>query len=216
MVIGVIERYTWIKIKHFFISYIKANFTNCDCALFYRRVKHDTLNKIRSLGITVIKIPKQYTRMTINNVRFKIYEDYLRDKLDKYNMVFHSDIRDTFFQKDIFEYYKNKKPFIGIALEDGDLTDRYSHFWLKEQYGEEIYEELKNKTIICSGTIWGTVDKFLELAKSIWKEIEKKSSHTSIILDQSSENYLIYYKNMFNECIIKSDTSSGPVMTVGL
>jgi len=56
LVIGVIERYTWIKIK-IFISYIKANFTNCDCILFYRRVKHDTLNKIRSLGITTIKIP---------------------------------------------------------------------------------------------------------------------------------------------------------------
>lgn len=79
-----------------------------------------------------------------------------------------------------------------------------------------MYEELKNKTIICSGTIWGTADKFLELAKYIWKEIEKKSPYTLTILDQSSEAYLIYHKNMFNDCIITSDIFSGPVMTLAL
>jgi hypothetical protein len=82
-------------------------------------------------------------------------------------MVLHVDIRDTYFQKDFFKYYKNKKHFIGVALEDGNMTDKISSSWMKNQYGKEIFEELKNKTIICSGTIWGTVDKFLELTKNI-------------------------------------------------
>ena len=216
LVIGVIEGYSWIEVKPFFISYIKANFTNCDCVIFYRKIKDNTLNKIRSLGIITFEIPKQYNRMIINNIRYKIYEDYLSDKLDKYNMILHVDVRDTYFQKDVFKFYKNKKHFIGLALEDGNMTDKYSSSWIKGQYGNEIYEELKNKTIICSGTIWGTVDKFLELAKFIWKEIEKKSPYSFTILDQSSEAYLIYHKNMFNNCIITSDIYSGPIMTVGL
>ena len=216
MILGVIERYSWEKLKPFFISYIKANFKNCDCVIFYRKIKDDTLNKIRSLGIITFEIPKQYNKMTINNVRFKIYEDYLSDKLDKYNMVLHVDVRDTYFQKDVFKFYKNKKHFIGIALEDGNMTDKCSSSWMKTQYGKEIYERLKNKTIICSGTIWGTSDKFLELAKSIWKEIKKKPPYTLSILDQTAEAYLIYHKNMFNDCIITSDIYSGPVMTVGL
>ena len=216
LVIGVIEKFSWIKIKPFFISYIKANFKNCDCVIFYRNIKDDTLNKIRSLGIITFKIPKQYNRMKIHNARYKIYEDYLSDKLDKYNMVLHVDVRDTYFQKDIFKFYKNKKKFIGIALEDGKMTDKWSRIWITGQYSTEMYEELKNKTMICSGTIWGTVDKFLELAKFIWKEIEKKSSYSFTILDQSSETYLIYHKSMFNDCIITSDIYSGPVMTVGL
>lgn len=33
------------------------------------------------------------------------YEDYLSDKLDKYNMILHADIRDTYFQKDVFKLY---------------------------------------------------------------------------------------------------------------
>lgn len=216
LVIGVIDRYSWIKVKPFFISYIKANFKNCDCVIFYRNINDETLNRIRSLGIIMLEISKQYNRMKINNVRYKIYEDYLSNKLDKYNMVLHVDVRDTYFQKDVFKFYKNKKHFIGLALEDGNLTDKFSRNWIKGQYGNVIYEELKNKTIICSGTIWGTVDNFFKMVKFIWKEIEKKSSYSHTILDQSSENYLIYHKNMFNDCKITSDIYSGPVMTVGL
>jgi len=216
LIIGVIDGYSWITVKPFFISYIKANFQNCDCVIFYRKIKNDTLNKIRSLRIMTIEIPNQYKGMKINNVRYKIYEDYLSDKLDKYNMVLHADIRDTYFQKDVFKFYKNKKHFIGLALEDGNLTHYISSSWMKNQYGKEIYEELKNKTIICSGTIWGTVDKFLELVKLIWQEIIKKSPYNLSIHDQTAEAYLIYHKNMFNDCIITSDIYSGPIMTVGL
>lgn len=216
LVIGVIDRLSWIQVKPFFISYKKDNFENCDCVIFYRRIKYETLNQLRALGIITFKIPKRYKRMKINNVRYKIYEDYLSDKLGKYNMVLHVDLRDTYFQKDFFQFYKNKKNFIGLALEDENITHNIPSSWMKNQYGKEIYEELKNKTIICSGTIWGTVDKFLDLAKNIWKEIEKKSPYKYSIHDQTAEAYLIYHKKMFNDCIITSDIYSGPVMTVGL
>ena len=86
----------------------------------------------------------------------------------------------------------------------------------QHQYGEEMYEELKNKTIICSGTIWGTVDKFYELSKYIWAEIKSKSPYDINIHDQTADNYLIYHKKMFNDCIISSDIYSGPVMTVAI
>jgi len=216
LIIGVIDGYSWIKVKPFFISYIKANFTNCDCIIFYRNIDYYTLNRIRSLGIIAFEIPKQYDEMKINNVRYKIYENYLSDKLDKYNMVLHADIRDTYFQKDVFELYKNKTNFIGIALEDGNITNNVSCSWMTNQYGKEIYEELKNKSIICSGTIWGTIDKFLELAKNIWIEVEKKSPYNFSIHDQTAEAYLIYHKNMFNDCVVTSDIYTGPIMTVGL
>ena len=40
--------------------------------------------------------------------------------------------------------------------------------------------------------------------------------HKNSINDQSVTNYLIYYKNLFKDILIKSDINSGPVMTVGL
>ena len=36
------------------------------------------------------------------------------------------------------------------------------------------------------------------------------------LLDQSSINYIVYYKKIFNDRIIKSDNNCGPVMTIGL
>lgn len=73
LVIGVIHVYSWIKIKPFLISYIKANFTNCECVIFYRKIENDILNRIESLGIIAFEIPKQYDGMKINNVRYKIW-----------------------------------------------------------------------------------------------------------------------------------------------
>lgn len=53
-------------------------------------------------------------------------------------MVLHVDARDTIFQKDVFKFYKNKKHFIGLALEDGNMTNKYSSSWMKHQYGKKI------------------------------------------------------------------------------
>ena len=227
VVLGVIERLQWDRIKPFFISYIKADFKNCECVIFHRNVNEETLTKLNSLGIITYEIPEKYKGMKIlgiityeipekykgmkiNNLRYSLYEEYLVDKLDKYNMALHIDIRDSIFQKDIFEFYKNQESFLGIALEVENMTNRFASSWMKYQYGEEIYEELKNETIICSGTIWGTVDKFYELSKYIWAEIKSKSPYNINIHDQTAENYLIYHKKLFNDCIISSDIYSGP------
>ena len=171
---------------------------------------------MRNIGVIIKKIPAKYKKVKINNIRYKLYEEYLQDRLYKYNMVLHVDIRDTFFQRDLFQLYEKSGSFIGLPLEEGKLSEEINSGWLKNQFGEKIYEELKNKQIICSGTIWGTVDKFYELVKNIWKEIQKKSTYKFSILDQSTTNYLIYHKKLFQDCIITSDVYSGPVMTVGL
>ena len=68
---------------------------------------------------------------------------------------------------------------------------------MKHQYGVKIYEKLKDERIICSGTIWGTPDKFLELARSIWEEINLISPFDVEVHDQTATNYIIYYKKKF-------------------
>ena len=215
LIIGVIKGYKWEKIKTFFISLYRLNLKDFDCVMFISNVNDDIVNKLKSMGIIIIKIPYKYRKIIINNIRYKLYEEYLRKKLDLYNMVIHIDIRDTFFQNDIFKLYENKGPFIGLSLEMGKLSEKINSNWIKIQYGEKIYEELKDKQIICSGVIWGTVDKFYELAKNIWEQIEK-SHHKFLILDQSSTNYLIYHKKLFKDCSVMSDNYNGFVMTVGL
>ena len=216
LILGAIKNYDWTIIQPFFLSLKKANFQNYDCIIFAFNISQNTLDELKNIGVIIQEIPEKYGKMKINNVRYKLYEEYLSDKLDKYKIVLHSDVRDTFFQKDFFQIYENQDSFIGFALEDGNINQTMNADWMKNQYGEKIYEEVKHEKIICSGTIWGTIDKFYELVGYIWKEIELKSPYDYSIHDQTITNYLVYYKKMFKDCILISDNNYGPVMTVGL
>ena len=42
------------------------------------------------MGVIIHQIPEKYKGMKINNVRYKLYEEYLSNKLDIYNMVLHA------------------------------------------------------------------------------------------------------------------------------
>ena len=39
-------------------------------------------------------------------------------------MVLHTDVRDTIFQKDIFQFYNSKKSFFEVAEEENTLEDK--------------------------------------------------------------------------------------------
>ena len=117
------------------------------------------------MGIIVYSIPDKYKNLSIINFRWKIYEDYINENRDKFNLIFTADVRDVFFQKDVFKFYENKKSFLGVAIEDYFLTESMNKKWLIDAYGENLYKTIKNERIICVGTIWGTPDKFSQFWK---------------------------------------------------
>jgi len=73
--------------------------------------------------------------------------------LDKYNLVFAADIRDTFFQQDVFKLYNSSKPFLGVALEETTIDNEINREWIVNAFGEEIYKSMINERIICGGTV---------------------------------------------------------------
>ena len=101
--LGVILNYDWKIIAPFFISFKKARFNNCDCVMFVENLTQETINKMESYNVTIIKIQRTIKALIIN-YRHKLYEDFLRNNTDKYNLVLSIDVRDSFFQKDIFKY----------------------------------------------------------------------------------------------------------------
>ena len=137
LLIGAFRIYNWDTIEPFFNSFKKAGFKNCDCIMFVDTVNQFTINKIKSLGVIVYEIPIKFRNENIINFRWKIYEDFLMDNADKYNLVFTTDLRDSFFQRDVFKCYeKNNKSFLGVAIEDGILTHEISFLDLKEKNKE--------------------------------------------------------------------------------
>ena len=234
LLIGIIVNYGWEKIALFFKSFKIAQFKNCEVVMFIHNISPFSISKLKSYGVIIYKIPDKYKKMIIINYRWKLYADFLRDNPNKYNLIFTGDIRDVVFQKDIFKYlkhkisrgqlflllkgfffyyyYNSKKPFLGIAIEDGLLEKNKN--WIIKAYGENLYKTIQNERIICLGTILGTQDKFKEFSYILWKKINLIGVNK--VIDQAIGNYLIYHDKLLNNSIIKSYNNNGSIMTIGL
>ena len=211
IILGIIENYSLNIILPFFKSFLKSNFENCDIVMFIRNVPQKTIKYLRSIGVLIIQIPEKYRKSTTINIRWKMYADFLKDKKNKYKLVLHTDVRDTFFQKDVFKYYENYKPFLGVAIEDGTLNGTINKKWIIDYVGEEKHRKIKDERIICVGQIWGTIDKFLEFSIFFYNKLQASPN----AIEQGICNYWIYYEKIFYNFIIKSD-NFGPIMTIGL
>ena len=214
LIIGAVINYKWKKVAPFVKSYVMSNIKNCDCILFISKLSKYTIYKIKSFGIIVYNIPEKYKKKKIINIRWKLYEDFLISNLYKYNLVMAVDIKDIFFQKDPFKYYNNKKSFLGIAIEDGTLSKGINRDWIIGAYGKDLHKTIQHNNIICVGTIWGTVDKFIEFSKEMWKRLDSKWSLKHNVIEQAVANFIIYHDKMFNDCLVLSKNEDGPIMTI--
>ena len=179
--------------------------------MFVRNVSEKLKNKLKNIGIIIYEIPEKYKNIPAINCRWKMYIEFLKNKQNEYNIVFSTDVRDVIFQKDVFQYYKNHEPFLGVALEEDTLKEVINKKWVKDFCGKKKYEKIKNERIICVGTIWGTFDKFLNFSIIFYEKLSLYPNN----IEQGIANYLFYYEGLFKDCLIKSD-NFGPVMTLRL
>lgn len=216
LIIAVITKYHWDLIAIFFNSIKSANIKNCDVVTFVANMTDKTIDNIKSTGVIVLPMPKKYLTESIINSRWKIIMDYLDENPNRYRYIFTCDTRDVFFQDDPFKYYDLKKPYLGIAMEDGTLNDRINKDWLINAYGVEKYNKIKDERIFCVGTVWGTVDKFYEFAKLMWDNLSSEWSKSKHVIEQAVGNYIIYYDKKFSDCLVKSFNDDGYVLTIGM
>ena len=216
LLLSVVFQFNWDVVQPFFKSFESIETENCECVIVVHGLSEDTVNKIKSFGCSLKEIPSEYVDMRLENIRWKMYADYLNENPDKYNIVLHSDSRDSIFQEDIFQIYDNyDKPFLGVALEQENLTEVVNQEWIKYISNEEVYNKIKNETIICGGTIIATADKFLLLANKVWEKA-KKDPYEINIHDQALINYIVYYEKAFDGCLIKSGNKNGKIITLGI
>ena len=219
LIIGTIINFGWDKMSTFFKSYIRAGFENCDIVMFISNISPKTVSKMKSYGIIVYNmpdLPDKFKKKGICSYRWKIYEDYLKENKNRYKQVFTGDIRDTFFQIDFFKFYEKKKSFLGIALEDGTLSDKYNKKWIVNLYGDDIYRTIKHERIVCMGSVWGTIDKMIDFSRMVWEGLITEKALRVDTADQAVGNYLIYINKTFDEYLVKSNNKNGLIMTIGL
>ena len=215
LILGAVTNYKWEIVQPFFKSFEAVGFENCDCVIFVAKISESTINKIQSCGVIIKYFPKEYENMIANKIRYKMYLDFLNENKDRYNIVLHVDVRDTIFQQDFFQLYDIKKPFLGVALEDGLMNERYNKEWFIFAFGQDLYKKVENERIICSGTIWGTADKFLQLTSLIWERV-KNGCNNLRWHDQTQFIYIIYIEKIFDDCLIKTNNKEGNVFTLAL
>ena len=216
LIIGTLTNFDWKTIEPFITSYVKSSFENCDLIIFVYNISQSTITQIKSFGVIIYDVPEKYRYKKVINFRWKINEDFLISNINKYNLVLSTDLRDVFFQKDLFKYYDGNRSFLGVALEDENLSEPINKKWLIDAYGKDLYNKIKNQRIICVGTVWGTIDKLIEFSKIMWEQLDSQWSLSLNAIEQAVANYIIYHDKMFNGCLIKSENKNGLIMTIGL
>lgn len=152
LIIGAFTNHPWKVARNFFISLIKAGFQNYEIVMYIGNVPEETKEKMKQCGVIINEIPKKYleSKSIIQNYRFKIYENFLKKNKYKYNRVFTADIKDTVFQKDIFQSFNLSKSFLGFFYEEKIIKETPANIaWAKFYCGKNIKEETFNKKIIC-------------------------------------------------------------------
>ncbi len=221
LLIGAVTNYIWDDIAPFFNSYMQAGFENCDCVMFTGNMSEATLDKMRSCGVDVRPIPEEclngdYLNGIIVFYRFKLFYDFINERRSDYDMVLTADIRDVFFQRDLFKLCDASKPFLGIALEDKLIGEcPFNTTWIRNGYDEETYRAIKDKNAICMGTIWGTCSEFLRFIGEIIHELETGKAAGKIVNDQGSGNVILHTSGKFDDVMLPSANDDGCVMTIG-
>ena len=177
-------------------------------------------NGLKQYNCNIIKT-KVHKNETINK-RNELFSAYLKDK--NYNNILLCDSRDIYFQGNPFEYEYQSS--INFFLEDYKIKDcPYNSNWILKTYGKIEYDNISDKTILCSGTVLGSNNKILEyldLLKKYGSSYKYKKKLKYLLTfrpdpegrgcEQGHANYLVH-KKIIKDFYLHSN-SKGPVATV--
>jgi hypothetical protein len=157
-------------------------------------------NEFSNISIRYVICDDIPNNIHIQTYRFQLYCQYLKTQIlntDDYILL--CDSRDLLFQKDVMEIEKfnNEKNDIFIFEEDDIIkNNKHNSKWINK-LNSDIAEDIsyiKEKQIICSGTILGTfygISCYLEKFNKIVDNLSNKCREFPG-LDQGIHNYIIY------------------------
>ena len=216
LVMAAAKGYSFYDLEPFLLSF-KKNCTSADLVIFVDELSDFTTAKIKSCveGVQLIPIPAEVKHYAIVNSRFVMYKKFL-DENANYEKIFVTDIADVIFQADVFEKYAKQKNFLVCAAEGitvGDDPGGFNQTWTRAFLGEEGFQKLKNKTVLCAGTILGSCAEMKILFQRLLDAIFDKTSHG---IDQVFYIYIIHNKLVPVKNLIKSDVRTGEILTVSV
>ncbi len=150
--------------------------------------------------LAVVRTEKAFQTMVVHGRRWIIFNDYLRkqETLGKtFDNVFFSDVRDTVFQRNVFDYMDALGDGLYAFLEDAQVsiaTQNINAHWVKTCYDEQTLQIIGNKSVSCSGTVLGTWKAIMAYLSIMTSELLSRSDAclTTAGNDQGIHNYIIH------------------------
>lgn len=216
LVMGVAKGYSRDMLEPFVASFAK-NCRSAELILFVDDISEFTRERLIAAGVLLKPFPDEMKRGIPNNTRWKIFSDYLETHGDAYEQIFITDTRDVVFQSDVFAAFGGLKNYLGLTTEADDIGgsktgDKINYDWLVECFGEEAADKLRDRKIICCGTVIGTTAEMKVFCRELWKILEYKTTN---IFDQAVTNYLAYNNLLPIENLLEIDVD-GEIFTMGL
>ena len=211
LILGAIKDYGWYDIEPFFRSW-KANCPNTDVVIFADNLLHWTRRQLETFpDVKIVDI--SCNDKLIIDVRWTFYRQYMEQARNVYHQVLTTDVRDVIFQKNPFQAHQERGAYLEYATEGVSIEDTPSSnaLWIKMFFGENTYLHIKDHTVICCGTVCGTMDAMLVLARKM-EELLARSNFWGA--EQAIMNYLVYNKLLPFKNILESNIEDGNILTL--
>jgi len=208
LILSIAVNYSYKKIRVFIESLEKTSF-NGDFVLFYNNLPKRTIKILQRKRILLIPFDSrdfEKKKLSVVRYRFILFYNFLKEHYKEYNKVFLADIRDVFFQEDIFDYPTNKS--LNFFLESQIIKNcKLNSEILLSAAGEKGFKKYCNKKIICAGTTLGNAKHVLFYLSKMVENLFKAKE------DQGLHNFLIYSRNFKDTKLFQN--FEGPVLTLG-
>ena len=216
LIMGVSKGYGRREIEPFVTSW-RENASDSELVLFVGDMSDWTKSCILSTNeetpkVSLLDIPEEFDERLIIDARWTLYANFLEEHRGEYDQVLLTDVRDVIFQGNLFDSYSRNEKYLGYAIEGNVIGQSdLNRKWLVEFLGEEAFDSVKDKMIICCGTTWGTVDEVLKFCRKM-EEMLVKSTFWGA--EQAAANYIIYNNLVELDNIIESNLEQGGVLTL--
>lgn len=161
------------------------------------------LEQIRAFGATPYICKSVDNNICID--RYHAYKKFLETEGSHYNLVLHTDVMDVYFQDNPFKYIEND---LIISSEIVKIKDeRWNSQTFNLLYEYDVYDTIKDMSVLCGGIIGGPKTKFIKLCELIIQErCNKKISNINVFgIDQPILQNIIY-NNKLNINVLHPNT----------
>ena len=182
MIIGVVDRYDWDKIKYWANSIKKSGFTGHKALIVYNMdaptVQRLTLEEFILVGCNQYDEAKGFSHdNSKGNVmvdRFFHISNFLNmlEKPMDVDRVIITDVRDVVFQKNPTEWLDTYfLPDYNLVVGSENLTyenEPWGKNNITKSFGPLFYDRKKDQPIFCAGVIAGRLDAVRDLCLNVW------------------------------------------------